>query len=51
MPYEHLDFILGLPSFVEADGCFVVHAGLLPDVPYEKQPEKFLNQEMNPGES
>jgi len=50
MSYEHLDFILGLPSFVEADGCLVVHAELLPDVPYEKQPEKFLNQEMNPGE-
>jgi serine/threonine protein phosphatase 1 len=50
MTQEHLDFLLGLPWRVEAEGHLIVHAGLLPDMPYEEQLEKLRNREMNPGQ-
>jgi serine/threonine protein phosphatase 1 len=50
MPKEHLDFLLGLPWLVEAEGYLIVHAGLLSDESYKKQLEKLRNREMNPGQ-
>ena len=50
MPQEHLDFLLGLPWRVEAEGHLIVHAGLLPERPYEEQLTKLRNREMNPGQ-
>jgi len=50
MPQEHLDFLLGLPWCVEADGYLIVHAGLLPDRPYEEQLEKLRKRVLNPGQ-
>jgi len=50
IPQQHLDFLLDLPWCVEAEGHLIVHAGLLPDEPYEEQLEKLRNREMNPGQ-
>jgi serine/threonine protein phosphatase 1 len=50
MPQEHLDFLMGLPWRVETDGHLIVHAGLLPERPYEEQLEKLRRREMNPGQ-
>ena len=50
MPREHLDFLLGLPWCVEAQGHLIVHAGLLPDRPYEEQLTTLRNRETNPGQ-
>ena len=50
MPQAHLDFLLGLPWCVEAEGHLIVHAGLLPDRPYEEQLTKLRNRETNPGQ-
>ena len=35
---------------VEAEGHLIVHAGLLPDMPYAEQLEKLRNRELNPGQ-
>ena len=50
MPQEHLDFLLDLPWCVETEGYLIVHAGLLPDRPYEEQLTKLRKQVVNPGQ-
>jgi serine/threonine protein phosphatase 1 len=50
MPQEHLNFLFDLPWCVEAQGHLIVHAGLLPDMPYGQQMEKLRNRELNPGQ-
>ena len=50
MPKKHLEFLLGLPWCVDAEGHLIVHAGLLPDRPYQEQLIKLRNREMNPGQ-
>jgi len=50
MPQGHLDFLLDLPWCVEAEGYLIVHAGLLPDRPYEEQLEKLRKRVVNPGQ-
>jgi serine/threonine protein phosphatase 1 len=50
IPQEHLDFLLGLPWCVEAEGYLIVHAGLLPDRPYREQVKKLRSRELNPGQ-
>ena len=50
IPDGHLEFLLSLPWCVEAEGHLVVHAGLLPNEPYDTQLERLRNRETNPGQ-
>jgi len=50
IPEEHVGFLMSLPWCVEADGHLIVHAGLLPDEPFQCQLEKLKKRDTNPGQ-
>jgi len=49
MPKSHLDFIAGLPWAVEHPDYLVVHAGLLPEIPYRTQLEALRRRDFSEG--
>ena len=44
MPGKHLEFLVSLPWYIEADGHLIVHSGLFPDKPFKPQLEELKSR-------